>query len=263
VPALERAGAHCTLQTPPALAALLARSFPNARVVPLGHCPADVELRIPVMSLPLAMQTFSEFAVLAAVPYLVPDGQKAANWASRLTTHPAPTVGLVWRGLNTHQNDQNRSLALDALTPLLDRSHTRFVALQKDLTPSESERLARHDNVIVLDHALDSFDDTAAVISTLDLVISVDSAPAHLSGAQGTPVWILLPFNADWRWMVARDDSPWYPTAKLFRQASVGDWAEVIARVGDALDGRATGRPVDNQQMAGLMHSTLTPRSEE
>jgi hypothetical protein len=237
---LEASGLRCVIQTPPALSALFARSFPNADVVPLGDCPPDVACRIPVMSLPLALRLFSESDIPAAVRYLVADEQKAAQWTARLGAGGAapgsPRVGLVWRGLDTHANDHNRSLALDALSALLRRPGIQFVTLQKGVTPDESRQLEGHDNVLVVDEALESFDDTAAVVAALDLVISVDSAPAHLAAALGRPTWVLLPFSADWRWGLARDDSPWYPTARLFRQQSVGDWSAVIATVAAALD---------------------------
>jgi tetratricopeptide (TPR) repeat protein len=238
---LERAGARCAIQAAPALSALLARSFPNAQVVPLGDCPPDVGLRIPVMSLPLALQLFAESEIPAALPYLVVSQPKAVHWAARLDAGSAPLrtprVGLVWRGLGTHANDHNRSLALNKLSPLLRRTGIQFVSLQKGLTPFESRYLAGHRNVLVADEALESFDDTAAVMAALDLVISVDSAPAHLAGALGKPTWMLLPFSPDWRWMLARDDTPWYPTMRLFRQQSTGDWSTVVAQVGAALEG--------------------------
>lgn len=252
VPELVRRGARCIIQTPPALEAVVRRSFPDAHVVPLGVCPADVDVRIPLMSLPLAMRTFDESDIPATVPYLTADRARAAQWARRLSAGVTPrdagnlggtrvrTVGLVWRGLGTHLNDRNRSLALDTLIPLLDRSDVQFVTLQKQLTSSESRQLARYDNVLALDVELGSFDDTAAVMTALDLVISVDSAPAHLAGALARPTWVLLPFSADWRWQVARGDSPWYHTVRLFRQISAGDWAAVVGQVVSALDGRAS-----------------------
>jgi hypothetical protein len=235
VPQLDRARAHCTLQVPTALSALFQRSFPTARVVSLGHCPADVDFRIPMMSLPLATQMQTESDIPSEVPYLVADQTMVAHWATQLAAGRACTVGLVWRGLRTHANDRIRSLPLEAFAPLLGREHIQFVTLQKDVTAQESGQLAQHDNVIVLDRA---FDDTAAIMTALDLVISIDSAPAHLSGALARPTWILLHFSPDWRWLLAREDSSWYPTARLFRQEVRGDWATVISRVGAALDER-------------------------
>jgi hypothetical protein len=123
---------------------------------------------------------------------------------------------------------------------LLARRDIQFVTLQKQLTTLDFWQFAMHDNVLMIDEDLRSFDDTAAVMAALDLVISVDSAPAHLAAALGKPTWVLLPYSADWRWGIARDDSPWYPTARLFRQQSVGDWSAVIATVDAALDNANT-----------------------
>lgn len=232
---LEQIGVHCWIHAPPALAALAQRSFPRARVIALDQCPAEVEFRIPLLSLPLALKTFSELDIPRVVPYLVVDEQKKAAWAARLENQRERTVGLVWRGRPAHKNDHNRSVPLETFAPLFARKDIQFIPLQKDLTEAELRELAQHDNVTMLDKDLNSFDDTAAVISVLDLVISVDSAPAHLSGALGKATWVLLPFSPDWRWLLARSDCPWYPSASLFRQKSLGDWAGVVHDVGAAL----------------------------
>jgi len=232
---LERIGMRCWIQVPPVLIALTQRSFPRAQVLALDQCPADVQVRVPMLSLPLAMKTLSEAQIPSAVPYLFADEQKKAHWASRLASERRHTVGLAWRGRPTHKNDRNRSIPLETLAPLFSRKHIQFIALQKDLSEAESRQLARHENVTVLDRELGSFDDTAAVVSVLDLVISIDSALAHLSGALGKSTWVLLPFSPDWRWLLARSDSPWYPSAKLFRQKSIGDWSEPVRLVGDSL----------------------------
>ncbi len=232
---LERDGVRCWIQAPPELAALAQRSFPLSRVVPIGQCPAEVQFRIPMLSLPLAFRTFCEADIPSPVPYLVVDEGKKAAWAAPLTTPRRHTVGLIWRGRPTHKNDRNRSVPLQTLLPLFARGDIQFVTLQKNLTQAEFAELAQHDNVTVLDEELVSFDDTAAVVSVLDLVISVDSALAHLAGALGKETWVLLPFSPDWRWLLARSDSPWYPSARLFRQSSLGDWAGVVKDVAASL----------------------------
>lgn len=232
---LEQIGIHCWLQAPPALALLAQRSFPRARVIPLEQCPAEVEFRIPMLSLPLALKMNSESDIPRLVPYLVVDERKKTAWAARLATQRERRVGLVWRGRAAHKNDRNRSVPLEALAPLFSRREIQFITLQKDLTEAELGELERYDNVTMVDKELGSFDDTAAVVSVLDLVVSVDSAPAHLSGALGKATWVLLPFSPDWRWQLARSDCPWYPSARLFRQKSIGDWTAVIREVGDSL----------------------------
>ena len=232
---LEQIGMRCWIQVPPALMLLTQRSFPRARVIALDQCPADVQFRVPMLSLPLAMKTFSEAQIPGVVPYLIADERKKAAWASRLATGRRHTVGLAWRGSPTHKHDRNRSIPLEILKPLLSLGEIQFVTLQKDLTDAESGELARHDNVIALDRALESFDDTAAIVSVVDLVISVDSSLAHLAGALNKATWVLLAFSPDWRWRLGRSDSPWYPSARLFRQPSPGDWTGVIEAVAASL----------------------------
>ena len=238
VPLLEEIGMRCTIQVPPTLAALTQRSFPRARVAAVDACPAQVQYRIPMLSLPLAMKTFAEAEIPHTVPYLTVDQRKAAGWASRLANARRLTLGIAWRGRPTHKNDRNRSMPLELLQPLLARREVQFVTLQKDLTGAESDVLARHDNVTLLDRELESFDDTAAVVSVIDLVICVDSALAHLCAALGRATWVLLCFSPDWRWQLARSDSPWYPSARLIRQQAPGDWSGVIDVVAAARDAR-------------------------
>jgi ADP-heptose:LPS heptosyltransferase len=137
-------------------------------------------------------------------------------------------VGITWAGNPNHFNDQNRSIALERLLPVLDCPKVSFVSLQKELRPGDAEILKR---VQMFDAAaeLDTFSDTAALVSQLDLVISVDTSVAHLAGALAKPVWILLPYAVDFRWLAGRSDSPWYPTAQLFRQPAFGDWESAVA----------------------------------
>ena len=143
-------------------------------------------------------------------------------------------IGLAWAGRPTHKNDFNRSVSLDVLKPLFELSGATWISLQID---------TRHDAAISaglplrdLRPQITDFADTASAVGALDLVISVDTAVAHLAGALGKDVWILLPFSPDWRWLMNRVDSPWYPSARLFRQQSAGDWGEVIKRVASALE---------------------------
>jgi tetratricopeptide (TPR) repeat protein len=238
---LEQRGVHCWIQAPPALLALLQRSFPRSHVVPFPDCPADVELRIPMMSLPLAMQTFRESDIPRVVPYLVADEQNAARWASRLDARRTRAVGLAWRGDPRYTHDHQRSISLGTMLPLLARKDVQFVALAHNLTEVESTELARHDNVIVPDTDQFSFDDLAAVVSVLDIVISVDSSPAHLAAALGRPTWVLLSSIPLWCWLLGRSDSPWYPTARLFRQTVTGGWTGVMDDVNDALSDASRG----------------------
>jgi hypothetical protein len=142
---------------------------------------------------------------------------------------------LVWAGNPSHLRDRERSIALGALRPLLGVEGLRYVSLQVGPAASELSATAGFDDVPNLGREVSGFGDTAAIIANLDLVVCVDTAVAHLAGALGKPVWLLLPQPADWRWMEDREDTPWYPTMRLFRQSERGDWAGVVERVVDEL----------------------------
>ena len=139
-------------------------------------------------------------------------------------------IGIVWAGNPNHKNDRRRSIDPLLLAPLAQIPGARWFSLQKDSSPAKDAGFASH-----LGAELADFADTAAAIENLDLVISVDTAVAHLAGALGKPTWTLLPFAPDWRWLLDRDDSPWYPTMRLFRQPEPGDWTAVISAVAAAL----------------------------
>ena len=233
---LEQNQVKCWIQAPNSLLRLIARSFPCAKLIEQHVCPKGLDYRVPMMSLPLAMRTFSEQAIPKPVPYLEPNDDRVGFWKEQLASARSKTVGLVWRGNPNHKNDRLRSASLKDLLPLIAAHESiLFVTLQKDLTDAERSALKDCSNVHILDDELADFDETAAVMCNMDIVISVDTAPAHLSGALGKPTWILLSFSGEWRWMVDRTDSPWYPTARLFRQKSTGSWAEVISNVNTAL----------------------------
>jgi hypothetical protein len=166
------------------------------------------------------------------VAYLRAPTDKQAVWQQRLATRARPRVGIAWWGA---QHIARRSLPIEALLPLLSWTGIDFHALQKDMPPRHRDWLAAHPSLIDHSEALEDFADTAALMSLLDLVITIDTSVAHLAGALGKPVWIMLPHSADWRWLLHRDDSPWYPTARLFRQPRRGNWHAVIADVAHAL----------------------------
>jgi hypothetical protein len=186
------------------------------------------------MSLPLAFGTTIE-SIPANVPYLRVPPETVRTWSLALGSKRRRRVGLAWSGRPTHRNDVNRSINLRSLLPLLDLD-AEFVSLQKDVRPDDAKVLNDRGDLAHFGDKLDTFTDTAAVISNLDLVISVDTSLAHLAGALAKPVWILLPLVPDWRWLLHREESPWYPTARLFRQSSPGGWSDVISRVVVELD---------------------------
>ena len=184
------------------------------------------------------------------VPYISVNPARAAHWRDRLNATLPPGVrriGLAWTGRPTHPNDRRRSMALAQLAVLADAGPAAFVSLQKPMPARDLETLARFPGMIDLSGDLTDFGETAAVIENLDLVITVDTAMGHLAGALGRPVWILIPKAADWRWMLEREDSPWYPSARLFRQGKPGAWDETLVRLRAALAehlGRDAAAPV-------------------
>lgn len=174
----------------------------------------------------------------ATVPYIKAPAARVEHWRQRLDATLPPGVkriGLAWTGRPTHPNDRRRSISLSRLLPLADVGPAVFVSLQKPLPEADRAHLDRFAGMVDLSEALTDFGETAAVMDALDLVITVDTAMGHLAGAMGKPVWILIPKAADWRWLLDRDTSPWYPTARLFRQHFPGAWDDVIEQVRVAL----------------------------
>lgn len=228
-------GARVVLEAHAPLAPLLASLEGVDQVVAFGEALPPFDLHCALMSLPLVLGTRAD-SIPASIPYLKAADERVASWRARLRDAPGLRVGLAWSGSRTLRNDANRSIALERLAPLAAAGRTLF-AVQKDIRDADRAAL---DVLPVRSFAdeLTDFAETAALVQSLDVVVSVDTVAAHLAGALGKPVWVLLPFSPDWRWMLDREDSPWYPTARLFRQPAIGDWAAAIARVGDAL-----GRP--------------------
>lgn len=234
VPMVAALGARVVLQVQAPLAALLGRLPGVAAIRARGEPLPPFDCHCPLMSLPLAFGTRLD-TIPNQLPYLQAPEAKRAFWRRLLTIARGPRVGLVWSGNPAHKNDRNRSISLETLERVLDSSDCRFFALQKELRPGDAERLAAHPNLVSLGDRLEDFTDTAAIISELDLVVTVDTSIAHLAGALGKPVWILVAFAADWRWLHGRDDSPWYPSARLFRQTAIGDWDGVVDRLAAAI----------------------------
>jgi hypothetical protein len=168
-------------------------------------------------------------------PYLVAEPARVAAWAERLGAPAGPRIGLAWTGRPTHPNDMRRSTALERLLPLAEAHSGQFVCLQKPVPARDEPFMSRFPGLTDLSDSLTDFAETAALIANLDLIISIDSAVAHLAGALGKPAWTMLAKAADWRWMLRRTDTPWYPTLRLFRQPVAGAWDHVIAEVADAL----------------------------
>jgi len=228
VPLAAARGAKIILEVQPALRGLLSRLTGVSQVISRGEAVPAFDCHCSLGSLPLAFGTTLD-TIPSAVPYL-PAGDDGRGWTGQLGSTGKPRVGLVWSGNPNHSNDQNRSLSLEVLLPLFDLE-AQFVSLQKDIRPEDRITLRERGDIPDLGCELDSFAETAALLEHLDLVITVDTSMAHLAGGLGRPVWILLPYVPDWRWLQYRDDTPWYPTARLFRQSETREYASVIGRV--------------------------------
>jgi tetratricopeptide (TPR) repeat protein len=216
-------GWRVILEAPPTLVRLLRGLDGVAQVIARGDALPAFDLQCPMLSLPLAFGTTLE-TIPASVPYLHADAAAADTWAGRLGTG-ALRVGLAWAGSPATIADRRRSIPPALLAPLLDVAGVELFSLQKTPDPAADPRIR---DVMA---EMGDFADTAALVANLDLVIAVDTAVAHLAAALGRPVWLLDRFDPDWRWLLGRQDSPWYPTLRIYRQPAPGDWHNVIAAV--------------------------------
>jgi len=236
-------GARVILEVERALHPLLTGMEGTALCVPKAKSEAELpafDLHCPLSGLPLAFKTRLD-TIPAKRAYLPPLPQaKLDEWTARLGAHDRLRVGLVWSGNPDHGNDRNRSTNLRTMSAIFD-PRADFYSLQKDPRPEDKATLAERTDIIDLTGHISDFIDTAALISCLDLVITVDTSVAHLSAALGCPTWILLSFVPDYRWLLGRDDSPWYPTARLFRQDRERNYAKVFVRVREELEKEIAG----------------------
>jgi tetratricopeptide (TPR) repeat protein len=211
------------------LVPLFAAQENNFQIITWGAPHPHFDVHCPILSLPRAFKTTLQ-TIPTSIPYLVSPPGKLYDWRSKLGSKDKPRVGLAWSGNPRYGKDTRRSIPLELFLPKMSTG-IEWHSLQKDVR--EDDRSSLKSSLAIIDHAacLNDFSDTAALIAELDLVISVDTVVAHLAGALGKPVWILLPFHPDFRWLRGRTDSPWYPTARLFRQTHNDDWGGVIDQV--------------------------------
>lgn len=244
VPLLVQRGARVILVVQDALVPLLSGTPGVAACLPFsasvaGRLPA-FDMHCPIMSLPLALgatlETVPPPTCLSPVP-----PERVAAWDQRLPPRDRLRVGLVWSGNPNQGNDRNRSMPLATLLPLLEVDAS-FVSLQKDPRPDDRALLGKQIGLIDLTDDLTDFAETAALVSCLDLVITVCTSVAHLAATLGRPTWVMLPYIGDWRWLVDRDDSPWYPSVRLFRQDGTRSYAGVVERVRAELAAVISGR---------------------
>jgi len=226
-------GARVILEVQLPLVELLSELEGVAQVLPRGAALPAFDCHCPLMSLPLAFRTDLS-SIPAETPYIRSEPARVAAWRTRLGANDRPRVGLVWRGSTALKHDR-RSMDLAQMLPLV-RDGIDWISLQKEVSEADGAVLASRREIRHFGDELRDFADTAALIELTDLVVTIDTSVANLAGAMGKPVWILLPYNPhDWRWMLDREDSIWYPTARLFRQSTAGDWAGLIDRVKNQL----------------------------
>lgn len=227
-PLLAAQGAHVWLEVQAPLLRLLGQLPGVAGVYAQGETPPEADYHCPLLSLPLALGTRLD-TIPAPSPYLRADPELVAHGSQRLAHLPRPRVGIAWSGNPQHRNDALRSIPLALLVPAV-RNLGSLVRIQTDARPGDAVLLAEH-GIFDDSDTLRDFADTAALLANLDHVVSVDTAVAHLAGAMGVPTTLMLPYAADFRWLLDRSDSPWYPSLRLLRQATRGDWSTVLTQL--------------------------------
>jgi tetratricopeptide (TPR) repeat protein len=235
VPMAAQRGGRIIVECPPELQRLFQTLPGEYQVVARGQTLPAFDLHCPLLSLPLIFGT-TLTNIPKIVPYLQADADASRKWKQRTAAcSPGVKVGLAWAGSPGQKNNRNRSTRLAKFAPLAQMEGMRLFSVQKGSAAAESKTPPRGMELIDWTEELTDFAETAALIANLDLVIAVDTAIAHLAGAMGKPVWTLLSFVPDWRWLMERDDCPWYPSMRLFRQPFLGDWESITGRVVDEL----------------------------
>jgi hypothetical protein len=228
-PMVAALGAKVLLGVRSPLTALMAQVPGVSQVIGGGETLPDFDLYCPLMTLPLAFGT--ELATIPSrVPYIKPPEERVAKWRDRLPESGRLRVGICWAGISGHPNNRRRSIPIERFARILSAPGVEFVNLQRDVGERDAAVLSEH-GVHQLGQEFTDFADTAGVIALLDLVISVDTSVAHLAGAMAKAVGVLIPFSPDFRWMLERTDSPWYPTMRLYRQPAIGDWESPLERL--------------------------------
>ncbi|WP_339862914.1 glycosyltransferase family 9 protein [Thalassospira alkalitolerans] len=231
----KRSQANIVLQISPELASF-GRRIPGAdKIIIRGELPGPFDLHCEMMSLPMAMK-LQMSDLPGEIPYFRPDRARLEIWRKKLASIRGPKIALVWAGRPTHLNDANRSMDLAQLAPLAaENKDITFLSVQKGPKSDEANTPPENMKIVNLSDDIQDFEDTAAILSLADLLISVDSSPVHLAGALGRPVWTMLPFVPDWRWLMNRSDTPWYPDMRLFRQNQIGNWGDVVSEMAKAI----------------------------
>jgi hypothetical protein len=229
VPMVAALGAKVILEVQPPLKSLFQSLEGDSRLISKGEPIPDFDIHCPLMSLPLAFKTLLD-TIPAKIPYLKADKDALRKWRSRLG-EGGYKIGVAWAGRPNFKKDHDRSIQLKNILPVFSILGARYFSVQKELRDGDLEILNANRQIVHLGNAISDFQDTAAIIMSLDLIISSDTSVVNLAGALGRPVWVLLPFNPDWRWLSDGQRTPWYPTARLFRQTKNGEWGPVVDEV--------------------------------
>jgi Flp pilus assembly protein TadD len=242
VPLVKERGATVFVECKPQLHALLASMPAIDRLIASGAGGGHAfDYQLPLLSLPGVLRTTLE-TIPSTIPYLSADPKRVLHWKERLGESPGVRVGIAWQGRATHGLDRFRSIPLVQFAPLAACQGVRLYSLQVGHGREQLAEFSDRAAITDLGLDLDDYAETAAIMCNLDLVISCDSSPAHLAGALGVPVWVAVPFTSDWRWLVEREDSPWYPTMRIFRQSLLGDWNDVFGRMAETLQSLVNAR---------------------
>ena len=245
-PLVKARGGRVIVQCQNFLIQLLSRTAGIDGLVGWGAVPPPFDVWAPLMSLPALFHTTRETVPVQA-PYVFPDPDLVAHWRRQFAPVRGFRIGIVWQGSPRHPWDRHRSIPLEQFEPLARIPGVRLISLQKGAGSEQLRALGGRFPVLSLGELFNEdsgpFLDSAAVLANLDLLITIDSAPAHLAGAMGVPAWVALPYAPDWRWLLGRTDSIWYPTLRLFRQEHFGDWAGVLQQMARALTAQVAARP--------------------
>lgn len=228
---VKKLGANVILEVQKPLVPLLSNLDGVDQIIPKGEPTSAFDFQCPLMSLPLALKSYSkEERAPASLPYLRPSKDALFKWEVKLGQKTKPRIGIVWSGNPEHHNDWNRSIPLGEFLRLSSPSY-ELISVQKNISSADQALLRSRPEIMSFENELHDFSDTAALCKLLDLVITVDTSVAHISGGLGKATWILLPKNPDWRWLLNRADTDWYPSARLYRQDTLLNWAPVIDQV--------------------------------
>jgi tetratricopeptide (TPR) repeat protein len=270
VPHLLQRAAHVVFEVQASLFVLIRSAMPEAvEVVPHGADLPYFDYQCPLLSLPLALGTTLD-TIPAKTPYLSALPQKVGQWAARLGKQRGVRVGIAWSGNPVQVSNWYRSIALEHIGEMIGRAQAaetgapvEFIVLQTQLLPTDREALAQLTGLFFAGDALEDFSDTAALVELCDLIVSTDTSVLHLAGAMGKPAWALLSFSPDWRWLLDRADSPWYPGMRLLRQPRLGDWSPVLAQAGADLMHFAQNFPAYGPTPAGPPARVPDPISQD